>query len=324
MSAFDTLPGMGAFIEQFRIQARRQMPRNLVGGHIMRRMGQSLDFRDYARYNRGDDIRHVDWRATMRTHGPDALNASDKWLVRRYMSEEHMKLLISIDPRPTMFYPQADSRTNPPAANISKMQMACWLAQALALIATGNDDRVVLHRLFDKGVQPISNERHILKGLDAASEASADDAPFNDEGLDQFLPPTAIWIIISDLYFDPTRTQRLITRVQSALAGMRWVIFVELDSWPYESARLQRGAWEISGPNSAGKRVNITPQRLDEARRKIDDHRAYILNACRRADFTAWVWPPDLEANTPAAAHYFKRQLMADQTLQRLFMKEEV
>lgn len=82
------LPTTLSFLAEYRLEARRMIRRNMVGGHVVRRLGQSFDFHDFARYTAGDDIRRVDWQTSLRTHGMDALGDSEKWLIRRFLSEE--------------------------------------------------------------------------------------------------------------------------------------------------------------------------------------------------------------------------------------------
>ncbi len=128
------LPLSQAHLERFRLRTRRQHRATMVGGHQMRRKGQSLEFYDYRQYTPGDDVRHIDWRASARHGGRDEL------LIKNFAAEEHMALVISIDTRPSMFLPDA----------MSKLQVAAWIAEAVARITLRSADKVVLHRLFGK------------------------------------------------------------------------------------------------------------------------------------------------------------------------------
>lgn len=312
---FAPLPDMGDFLSRYRLQARRQTRRNLMGGHITRRIGQSLEFRDYASYYPGDDIRHVDWRATFRMHGNRALTKSEHWLLRRYQAEERLSLLVSVDTRATLLYPQAQARR---AVDYgwSKLQIARWLGEALTQVALEQDDRVSLHALFgeDQAPQTLQRRDDLPRALDALPLLD-DASPFNAAELDKYLPPTAAWLILSDFYFDTASA--FIARARQV---PNWVILVELDSWPAERAALDRGARLIDGPASDEKKVNVTPETLRETEGRLNAHRHAILSALPRADHTVWSWPSAL-AGEPVA--FFRQRLAEDEVLQRLFMKDD-
>lgn len=130
----EPLPISRALLESYRLASHRQKRPGLVGGHQMRRKGQSLEFYDYRPYMPGDDIRHVDWRASARHGGTDHL------LVRTYVAEEHLTLIISLDTRESMFMPHL----------MPKAQITAWLAEAISWITLRSADRIILHRLFGK------------------------------------------------------------------------------------------------------------------------------------------------------------------------------
>lgn len=308
------LPPLDDFLMQYRLEARGQIRRNLVGGHVTRRIGQSLEFREYAPYTPGDDIRHVDWRATFRNHGGGAVRQADQWLLRRYESEERLQLLLSLDLRQSMYFPQQMTRSAIDYGR-SKAQIAQWIASALSIIALEERDGVVLHRLFGEPMPPVEVPARaqlapLLERLPSGLTA------FNDALLEQFLPPTACWVILTDFY--STNMERLLERVRGAT---NWVIFVELDSWPAERAAVQSGARRIQGPDSDEKRVQITPEVLREVEQRIAAQRNRVLETCPRADHTRWVWPASDEFDPVS---FFQARLAADRVLQRLFMKESI
>ncbi len=74
----------------------RQRSRSLLAGRQGSRMrGRGLDFDELRRYARGDDIRHLDWRATQRTGTP---------LVRSFTEERDRPTLILCDQRMDMLF----------------------------------------------------------------------------------------------------------------------------------------------------------------------------------------------------------------------------
>lgn len=306
------LPLSSALLERYRLRTRRQKQAAMVGGHQMRRKGQSLEFYDYRPYIPGDDIRHVDWRASAR-HG-----SADDLLVKTFTAEEHMNLVISIDTRDSMRLPQV----------MPKLLIAAWLAEAISRITLRSGDRVVLHRLFgrgDRGIEPLqgntglSRFRGVLNRLIAYTGVKDS---INLEVLSRYLPPSAVWLIITDFYFDmETEAERLGNRMTNAQDGWRWIISLDLNSWPYEKNYLGIGARKIEGPGvfDPDRQYEISSQTVGEIEKRIKDHKQHFRKLVTREAYNhiSWAWP-DVEMEP---GEFFERRFGEDRILQRLFMK---
>jgi len=304
------LPLSRGTLARYRMATRRQRRAGLVGGHQMRRKGQSLDFRDYEVYAPGDDIRHVDWRASARHGGTRDL------LVRHYAAEEQLSLVISIDTRATMRLPEA----------MPKLQVAAWLTEAVTAIALDAGDRVFLHRLFGRagdslvGLRGTGSRGRVRKVL--RRFAGEEGEVLNTKPLSGCLAPTTVWLIATDLYFDDAaQTRRLAAEMARAQEGYCWVILVDLDSWPMERALLGEGARRIEGPglDPRENRFEITDENLADVEAAIRAHKDALFARTRRAscDRTPWHWPVEAD---PAV--FFRERFLVDPVLQRLFMKD--
>ena len=103
MKSYPLLPyAARRLLQRYRLEARQALAPNLTGGQLMRRKGQSMEFREHVVYQIGDDIRFVDWRASARRGQEHDLVA------RSFVAEEQLKLLISVDTRPTMALPEPE------------------------------------------------------------------------------------------------------------------------------------------------------------------------------------------------------------------------
>ena len=322
-------------LEQYRLQTRRMRRSHAIGGHLTRRMGQSLEFREYADYHLGDDIRHVDWQASWRRSGGRVQSGVGAgWLVRKFRAEEHYKLVISLDTRETMTFPVQPSQSrNAPIANISKLQMARWLATAVAFVALRDGNEVVFHNLFGKPAptRPIrqsGNIEGVIEGtLDTLTANIEKSEKPNLEGLHRHLPPTAIWLIITDFYFDLEKAQALAERINSAQDGMRWVILVEMDSWPYEKQVLSENQLcLIKGPGLSssedGRKFNTA--KLAEVKNCITQHRDAFLASCQRgARVVHWSWEGvDTHGVEQQFQDRFKNKFLNDSIIRSLFQRE--
>jgi hypothetical protein len=312
MIHLEKLPLTQEDLDQYRFKAQKKSRPSLLGGHVGRRKGQSLAFREYAPYQFGDDLRHVDWRASARYRG------SKDWLVRRFVAEEQFKLVISIDTRPTMNLPTP----------ISKLQVAFWLAESLTRIALPAENSVVWHHLFGHTeVQELRDSRalkRVPQTIHQFATITNSDRQVNLDSLQKHLPPAAIWLIITDLYFNfDKQSERLAQRIREAQDGSRWVILLELDSWPYEKDKLGLGPRELKGidfipePN----RLQIGKEMIAEVDRRIEKHKSQFLEAVEPAGSNRvhWKWP----ASTSYTSATFKKQFNADKKLQQLFMRDK-
>jgi hypothetical protein len=315
MTLLEPLPLSLASLERYRIKSRRQKQATLTGSHQMRRKGQSLEFYDFRPYIPGDDIRHVDWRASARRgSGANFRNL----LVKNFTAEEQMTLVISIDTRDSMQMPHV----------MPKILIAAWLAEAISRIAIRSDDQIVLHRLFgrgDIGIESLrgstglSRIREVLKRLNA-NKGSKDS--INLGVLDRYLPPSAVWLIITDFYFDMGKeAKKLANRIVKAQDGWRWIISMDLDSWPYEKTYMGIGARKINGPGllDPNQQYEITPQTIQEIENRIKSHKNHFRKLVTREayDHICWEWP---EAQ-PEPRDFFQHRFGEEKILQRLFMK---
>lgn len=297
-------------LQRYRLAARRKQRPDLMGGHRVRRKGQSLEFREYSHYNLGDDIRHVDWRASSR------YGMKEDLLVRTFAAEEQMSIVISVDTRETMYLPDS----------FPKSHVAAWLAEAIASVALQGGDRVILHQLFGKAAPVSLRGQHarprVRKTLNAMFQEPASES-VQLKSLQALMPPTAVWIILSDLYFaEEAAIRRLARGLVSAHDGLRWIMLVDLDSWPLEQAQLGLGARRIEGPGMDLDEplYDIDEDGLNQVAGEIQSHKDHFRNLARakRYDALHWSWPRT--SDDPSS--WFRERFLHDPILQRLFMRD--
>lgn len=301
-------------LERYRVDVGKRHRASQVGRHLQRRRGQSLEFRDYAEYVPGDDFRYVDWRVSHRTGTINDL------VVKTFGAEENVTVAVSVDLRESMFLPEA----------APKLRMAAWLAHSIAVIGGANGDQVILHRLYDADVRgPVS-----VRGGNAAGGSArfARDLLESRPGQGQAglssllasLPPAAVWVIITDLYWTESEGAELLNAISRAQDGWRWVILVDLDSWPMESASLRGGRWQIEGPgmkpgeNEALGELELLERIGTDIEFYKTDQRHRLQNG--GLDITHWQWPAEEEGFD--AGEFFRERWYADEVLRRLFRRD--
>src|SRR5437870_1876386 len=110
-------------LERLRIQARRIFPGTMRGERRSTRRGASVEFRDFRKYEAGDDFRHVDWSIFARL---------DRLMLRQFVEEEDVRIDILIDQSRSMHFGQP----------ITKFDFARRAAASLAFLAVSSLDRV--------------------------------------------------------------------------------------------------------------------------------------------------------------------------------------
>lgn len=96
--------------------ARQPQGSILAGKHASRLRGRGLNFDELRRYQPGDDLRHLDWRASLRTGKP---------VVRTFTEERDRPALIVVDQRMSMFFGSRRSFKSALAAELAAL--AAWM-----------------------------------------------------------------------------------------------------------------------------------------------------------------------------------------------------
>ena len=96
--------------------ARQPQGSILAGNHASRLRGRGLNFDELRRYQPGDDLRHLDWRASLRTGKP---------VVRTFTEERDRPALIVVDQRMSMFFGSQRSFKSALAAELGAL--AAWM-----------------------------------------------------------------------------------------------------------------------------------------------------------------------------------------------------
>lgn len=223
-----------AMLERLVLRWRRQAVSSGAGAHLRRRQGHSLEFREFRAWQRGDDVRSVDWRASAR------LPRKGDLLARSFEAEERMTLAVLLDNRPEMGLPDG----------MPKLLYALWAVGALAALALDRGDRVIVGRLFDGAAEAsvTADSVHGAARLRTWTEAQwhgraalrmPDNAGFADlDALLRRLEPAAAVVVVSDMLFhDPAGAfTRFAIRAQER---RRSLSILQLDSVQHETALLR-------------------------------------------------------------------------------------
>lgn len=197
-------PDVLAGLSNLELRARVVVEGFLSGLHKSPNRGFSVEFNDYRHYQRGDDMRHVDWKLYAR---------SDNMYIKQYEDETNVRCMILLDTSASMAY---SSR------GMSKLNYGITLASALAYFIMKQRDAVGLIT-FDDQVREYLPAKcrqphlmHVLRTLSTVESGNKTDTvkPLTD--LAASLNKKSIVILISDMLDDE---ERVINTLQN-LRGM--------------------------------------------------------------------------------------------------------
>ena len=115
-------------LERLHLIAKRLDWAGARGEHAASRKGYSLEFSDYRRYQRGDDLRYVDWNIYRRL---------DRLLLKVFTAEEEMNIYLLVDTSGSMACSASTAEVES-----AKIGYAKKVAAALGYIGLKNLDRV--------------------------------------------------------------------------------------------------------------------------------------------------------------------------------------
>ena len=180
-------------LERLHLVAKRLSWVGAKGEHAVSRKGFSLEFSDYRRYQRGDDLRYVDWNVYRRL---------ERLLLKVFTAEEEMNIYLLVDTSRSM----AEGKP-------VKLDYARKIAAALGYIGLKNLDRVggaafssTLHKPLMLG----RGRKQILTMFDFLGKLSCQGETDLHAAIHMFtklFPHPGFVVIVSDL-FDPAGWRR--------------------------------------------------------------------------------------------------------------------
>ena len=197
-------PTVLAGLDNLELRARVAVEGFLSGLHKSPHRGFSVEFNDYRHYQRGDDMRHLDWKLYAR---------SDKLYIKQYEDETNVRCVILLDTSASMDYS---------SGGLSKLNYGVTLASALSYFIMRQRDAVGLIT-FDDQVRDYIPAKcrqphlmHILRTLSTVESGTKTDVvkPLTD--LAASLTKKSIVILITDMLDDE---ERIINTLQN-LRGM--------------------------------------------------------------------------------------------------------
>lgn len=188
--------------------------------------GMSIEFAEYRRYQPGDDLRRVDWRAYAR---------SDRYYIKEFEDETNLDAILVLDASASMDFG---------AGAMTKWQYAGTLAASLAYLLQRQQDNVGL-LVLDERIRLEREARntrgHLVRVIGDLEKTQPGRQTRLAEVLHNVAPRMkrrGMAIVISDLLDDPAEVVSALRHLQ--FGGRDVIVFHTLDS--------QELAFEFEGP----------------------------------------------------------------------------
>lgn len=123
----------------------------ITGLHQSPFHGFSVEFAEHRQYNRGESVRHVDWKLYGRT---------DRLYVKKYQEETNLRCHIFVDTSSSMYFPEYEAG----GKTLHKLGFSLCAAAVLAMMLVKQRDAVGLHFFSsqeDAKTEVKSNQAHL-------------------------------------------------------------------------------------------------------------------------------------------------------------------
>jgi len=203
-------------LDNLEMRARVIVEGFLSGLHRSPNKGFSVEFKDYRHYQRGDDMRHVDWKLYGR---------SDRMFIKQYEDETNLRCHILLDSSASMAYSSGEG--------MNKMEYGRTLASALAYFIMRQRDAVGLITFDEKlrdYLPAMCRQPHLLRILRTLNELQPGTTTNIVKPLQELasnLNRKSLVILISDLLDDEAATISALRQIRAM--GNEVIVFHVLD-----------------------------------------------------------------------------------------------
>ena len=203
------MPDMDKRLQQLQLQTRFPVEHLLAGEYRSVFKGRGMDFDEIRPYEKGDDIRTIDWNVTARTGKPH---------IKRYIEERELAVWFLVDT-------SASCRTG--HGERTKWNTLHEITALLTLSAIRNNDRVGLI-LFSDRIEHINPPRkgrmhamHLLSDLlHAEPQGKQTDLQPALDALAHLASRRSLVFLLSDFLFDTHREQLSMTGFRQDLIAV--------------------------------------------------------------------------------------------------------
>lgn len=187
-------------LDRFTFMVRKRVSTAYAGSRRSIHSGRGLDTVGYREYNRGDELKAVDWKAYAR---------SEKLYIRQFEEDKSLTTHILLDSSKSMDYTAGDSP--------SKFEYATMLAAGFAYLVTKDNDKFAISTFAENVdiTKPRRGRKYLLRAIERLETSKAGGKTAIDECTILYgkaIHSRSLVIIISDFLQDPKEIESAIYR----------------------------------------------------------------------------------------------------------------
>jgi uncharacterized protein (DUF58 family) len=259
-------------IENLELIARQVVEGFIIGLHKSPFHGFSVEFAEHRLYNKGDNLKYVDWKVFGR---------NDKMFVKKFEEETNLRCCIAIDTSASMYFPEEGT---------SKLQYATVAAACLLHLLKQQLDAGAL-AFFNEDLYQLTQARSGLRHyrmliaeleqvMRSSNSGKKTDAAAALHQLAERLHQRSLVVVFSDMPDTPGAEKDLLSALQHLRYNKHEVILFhvvdgkkELDfdfeNRPYEFVDMESGDTLKLNPNDIKEEYL---RRMREYRRNLENH----------------------------------------------------
>lgn len=247
-------------LDRFSLIVRKRVTSKYSGNRKSIAFGRGLVFKEFRKYEPGDDFRMIDWRVFGRT---------DKLYIRKMEEERNLQLHVIVDTSKSMDYGKP-----------TKYDYAATLGAGFAYLAN-KDNEKFQYATFSDTIdifRPRRGRKHLASMIDHLNEVEPDGiSKLNDAvGLySRYVHSRSYFVIISDFLIDIDEIKSAIQRLKGHEVKVVQVLT------PQERNLSIEGSVKLKDMESGHKMDTFISNRArSRYQRELDDHIAEIRKTC--------------------------------------------
>jgi uncharacterized protein (DUF58 family) len=261
-----------SIIENLELIARQVVEGFIIGLHKSPFHGFSVEFAEHRLYNKGDNLKYVDWKVYGR---------SDRMFVKKFEEETNLRCCIAIDTSASMFFPEEGT---------TKLQYSCVAAACLLHLFKKQLDAGAL-AMFNEDLYQLSQARsgprhfrmlmnELEKLVQNSNNGKKTNTPAALHQLAERLHQRSLVIVFSDIPDSPEKGNELLSALQHLRYNKHEVILFhvidgrqeldfDFDNRPYEFVDMESGETLKINPSDIKEEYLL---RMDQYRSQLEHH----------------------------------------------------
>jgi len=263
-------------LDRFTFMVRKKVSTAYAGSRRSTHSGKGLDTVGYREYNRGDELKSIDWKAYARI---------EKLYVRQFEEDKSLTTHILLDASNSMDYASADT---------TKYEYATMLAAGFAYLVTKDNDKFAISTFADDVniARARRGRKYLLQTIERLEDVKLGGKTGIDEITTQYgkaIKSRSLIIIISDFLDD-------FESIESAIYRFSYhdLILVQVLDPTERNLKVHGHSKLVDLETDVNLDTYVSDSFKDEYQEKLEEHINRIQDACSRVGAEFYTFTTDI------------------------------